>query len=189
MLLPTGPLCQLQLSRFHHRPRGRHPGPRGRPSPPRRDRERHPRPRIKCGAGSQVRRRAQPSPLGPFRRQRRLAGRPKPAPYSIRGDGPQPGTLDRAHRSARAGVHHQNPAATLLLPGRTHHSQSTPPHPASSPGLTLAKPVRQRPGTIALPATPVLTAPSAFDLSTMTPHAWPISLQAGPLTLSAFGRR
>ena len=32
-------------------------------------RERHPRPRIKCGAGSEVRRRAQPSPLGPFPRQ------------------------------------------------------------------------------------------------------------------------
>ena len=28
-----------------------------------------------------------------------LAGRPEPAPYSIRGHGPQPGTLDSAHRS------------------------------------------------------------------------------------------
>ena len=45
------------------------------------------KPRIKCGAGSQVRRRAQPSPLRPLRRQRRLAGGA--------GDGP----LDHAHRS------------------------------------------------------------------------------------------
>ena len=65
---PTGPLRQLQLPRLHHRPGGGHPGTGGRPPPPRRDRERHPRP--------QVRRRAQPSPLGPLRRQRRLAGRP-----------------------------------------------------------------------------------------------------------------
>ena len=40
----------------------------GRSSPPRRDRERHPRP--------EVRRRAEPSPLGALPRQRRLAGRP-----------------------------------------------------------------------------------------------------------------
>ena len=44
---------------------GATPGAGGRPSPPRRDRERHPRP--------QVRRRAQPSPLGALRRQRCLA--------------------------------------------------------------------------------------------------------------------
>ena len=54
--LPTGAVHQLQLSRLHHRPGRRYPGPRGRPSPPRRDRERHPRP--------QVRRGAQPPPLG-----------------------------------------------------------------------------------------------------------------------------
>ena len=40
---------------------GRHPGSGGRPSPPRRDRERHPRP--------QVRRGTEPSPLRAFRRQ------------------------------------------------------------------------------------------------------------------------
>ena len=59
--LPAGALRQLQLSRLHHRPIRGHPGSRGRPSAPRRDRERHPRP--------QVRRRAQPSPLRPLRRQ------------------------------------------------------------------------------------------------------------------------
>ena len=46
---------------------GRYPGTGGRPSPPRRDRERHSRP--------EVRRRAQPSPLGTLSRQRCLAGR------------------------------------------------------------------------------------------------------------------
>ena len=59
--LPIGAVRQLQLSRFHHRPGRRYPVPRDRPSPPRRDRERHPRP--------EVRRRAQSPPLGPFPRQ------------------------------------------------------------------------------------------------------------------------
>ena len=63
---PAGPLRLLQLSRLHHRPRWGDARTGGRPSPPRRDRERHPRP--------QVRRGAEPSPLGPLRRQRRLAG-------------------------------------------------------------------------------------------------------------------
>ena len=79
---PTGPLRHLQLSRLHHRPERGDPGTGGRPPPPRRDREYHPRP--------EVRRRTQPSPLGPLRRQRRLAGGP--------GDGPQPGPLDSPHR-------------------------------------------------------------------------------------------
>ena len=128
---------------FHHRPGRGHPGTGGRPSPPRRDRECHPRP--------QVRRRAQPSPLGPLRRQRRLAGRP--------GDGAEPRSLDGAHRSGRAGGDHQNPATTLLLPRRTAHPFSAPPHPASSPALALGSPVQWRPGTIARPVTSCLTAP------------------------------
>ena len=65
---PTGPIRHLQLSRLHHRPRRRHPGTGGRPPPPRRDRECHP--------GPEVRRGAQPAPLGTLLRQRRLAGRP-----------------------------------------------------------------------------------------------------------------
>ena len=61
--------------------RGRgHPGSGGRPSPPRRDRKRHPRPEVRRGA--------EPSPLGPLRRQRRLAGGA--------GAGPQPGPGRRA---------------------------------------------------------------------------------------------
>ncbi len=51
-----------------------YPGTGSRPSSPCRDRERHPRPEVWC--------RTEPSPVRPFRRQRRLAGRP--------GDGPQP---------------------------------------------------------------------------------------------------
>ena len=73
--------------------------------------ERHPRP--------QVRRGAEPSTFGALPRQRRLPGGT--------GDGPQLGTLVHAHRSARAGAHHQDPAATLLLPGRTPHPQGPPP--------------------------------------------------------------
>ena len=118
---PTGPLRQLQLSRLHHRPGRGNPGTGGRPSPPRRDRECHTRP--------QVRRRPQPSPLGPLRRQRRLAGRPD--------DGPQPGPLDGADRSGRADSHHQDPPAAVLLPGRTAHPLGTPVDPASSGSLAL----------------------------------------------------
>lgn len=66
--LPAGAVRQLQLSRLHHRPPGRHPRTGGRPSQTRRDRERHPRP--------QVRRGTEPSSLGALRRQRRLDGRP-----------------------------------------------------------------------------------------------------------------
>ena len=57
--LSTGPVRHLQLSRLHHQPGWRHPGTRGRSSPPRRDLECHPRP--------QVRRGSQPSPVRPFR--------------------------------------------------------------------------------------------------------------------------
>ena len=63
---PTGPLRHLRLSRLHHRPVRGNPGTGGRPPPPRRDRE--------CDTRPQVRRRAEPSPLGALRRQRRLAG-------------------------------------------------------------------------------------------------------------------
>ena len=77
----------------------------------------------------QVRRRAEPSPLGPLRRQRRLAGRPD--------DGPQPGPLDGADRSGRADSHHQDPPSAVLLPGRTAHPLGTPVDPASSGSLAL----------------------------------------------------
>ena len=78
----TGSLRHLQLSLLHHRPARGDAGTGGRSSPSRRDRE--------CDTRPQVRRRAEPSPLGPLRRQRRLAGGP--------GDGAQPGPLDGPHR-------------------------------------------------------------------------------------------
>ena len=102
---------------------------RGRPSAPRRDRERHPRP--------QVRRGVEPSPLGPLPRQRRLAGGA--------GDRPQPGTLDGAHRSGRADRDHQDPATPLLFHGRKAHPLGAPPHFASAPALALGSPVQSRP--------------------------------------------
>ena len=126
---PVGPLRHLELSRLHHRPGGGNPGTGGRPSAPRRDRERHPRP--------QVRRGAQPSPLGPLPRQRRLAGGA--------GDRPQPGTLDGAHRSGRADRDHQDPATPLLFHGRKAHPLGAPPHFASAPALALGNPVQWRP--------------------------------------------
>ena len=86
-----------------------------------------------------VRRRAEPSPLGPLRRQRRLAGRPD--------DGPQPGPLDGADRSGRADSHHQDPPAAVLLPGRTAHPLGTPVDPASSlAGLGLRSSAAPWPG-------------------------------------------
>ena len=53
-------------------------------------------------------------PLGPLRCQRRLAGDSEPAPYSIRGDRPQPGPLGSAHQviahqSGRSTGDHQDP--------------------------------------------------------------------------------
>ena len=112
---------------------------------PRRDRERH--------RQAEVRREAQPSTLGPFRRQRRLAGRP--------GHLPQSRPLDDAHRSARADGNHQDTSATLLLPPRTAHPQGPPAHPASPPGLALEKPFQLRPGATARPAAPILIVPTA----------------------------
>ena len=134
---------------------------------PRRDRERHPRP--------QVRRRAQPSPLGTLPRQWCLAGRP--------GDGPQSGPLDSAHRSGRATGDHQDPPAALLLPGRTAHSLGPPPHFASAPGLALAEPVQQRSGPIARPAAPLLTTPTASDRLPHYPTASPTRARLAPQCL------
>ena len=86
--------------------------------------------------------RAQPSPLRSLPSQRRLAGGPGPAPYSIRGPGPRPGTLDNAHRPGRAGSDHQDPLTALLLSDRTAHPQGPPPHPASDPVLAPGSPVQ-----------------------------------------------
>ena len=50
----------------------------------------------------------------------------------------------------------------------------------------MAKSVQWRPGETARPAASFLTPPSDFDLSTMMPHAWPSSAQAGLLTVSGW---
>ena len=68
-------------------------------------------------------------PSGRFAANGCVAGRP--------GAGPQPGPLGSAHRSGRATGDHQDPAATLLLPGRTAYPLGAQTHFASSPGLAL----------------------------------------------------
>ena len=92
----------------------------------------------------------------------RFAANPEPAEGGLAGgagDGPQPGTLDGAHRSGPATGNHQDPQAALLRSGRTAHPLSAPTHPASAPGLALAEPVQQRSGETTRPPTPFLTAP------------------------------
>ena len=90
-------------------------------------------------------------PANPEPAEGGLAGRP--------GYRSQPGTLDGAHRSGRAGGNHQDPATTLLLDGRTAHQFGAPPHFTSAKALALGSPVQSRPGSIASLATPNLTAP------------------------------
>ena len=110
-------------------------------------------------------------PLRPLRRQRRLAGGA--------GHRPQSGSLDGAHRSGRAGGYHQDPAATLLLPGRTPHPQGPPPHPASAPTLALGKPVQSCLVPAESPATAFLTPPSASALSSRPFNRLAVPRQAG----------
>ena len=97
-------------------------------------------------------------PANPEPAEGGLAGRPEPAPYSIRGHGPQPGSLDNARRPGRARDHHQDPQSALLRSPRTAHPLSAPTHPASAPGLALGKPVQSCPGKIPRPPAPSLTA-------------------------------
>ena len=59
--------------------------------------------------------------------------------------------LALAALAAAAAMAVQDPPATLLLPGRTRHPQSTPSHPALPPGLALAKAVQLCPGETASP--------------------------------------
>ena len=90
----------------------------------------------------------------------RFAANPEPAEGGLAGrpgHRPQLGPLDGAHRSGRATGDHQDPAATLLLPGRTAHPLSAPTHPAPATTLALAEPVQSRPDKIPRPATPSLT--------------------------------
>ena len=77
------------------------------------------------------------------------------------GYGSQPGALDGAHRSGRAGGDHQDPAAAILLPGRTAHPLGAPPDPAFASALALGGPVHWRPDPIAHPAASLLTVAPA----------------------------
>ena len=164
-------LCRNPISAHTYPCQRGHPVTGSRPSPPRRDRERHPRP--------QVRRGAQPSPLGALPSQRRLADHP--------GDGTQPGSLDGAHRSGRADRNHQDPPTTLLLYRRTAHPLGAPPHFASATALALGNPVQCRPGTTARHPTPSLTAPSSPDPLTGQTIVPANSHQLGPRgTLPAY---
>ena len=95
------------------------------------------------------------------------------------GHRPQSGSLDGAHRSGRAGGYHQDPAATLLLPGRTPHPQGPPPHPASAPTLALGKPVQSCLVPAESPATAFLTPPSASALSSRPFNRLAVPRQAG----------
>ena len=98
----------------------------------------------------QIRRRSQPSPVWPFRRQWRLAGGP--------GDCSQPGALDGAHRPGRTDRDHQDPAAAILLPRRSADPLGAPTHPALASALALGGPVHWRPDPVAHPAASLLTA-------------------------------
>ncbi len=86
--LPTWSFRQPHLSRLHHRPGVRQPGSGGRPLPPRRSGGRRPRP--------EVRRRSQPSPLGPFPLPTPPGWRCRLSPIRQRRS-----PLDWAHRSGR----------------------------------------------------------------------------------------
>ena len=106
------------------------------------------------------------------------------------GPGDEPLTIDLAsticetYGLSKEGARHQG-----YTERRSYHPQGPPPYPASAPALALAEPVQRRPSRIAHPAAPFLTPPSASRTSTMTPRAWPISTQAGLLTVSSGGLR
>ena len=89
------------------------------------------------------------------------------------------GPLDNAHRPGRTGGNHQDPPATLLLPGRTHHPQGAPSHPAPAPRLALAKPVQPRSRQTTRPAAPFLIAPTVSDC----PRACPTPARLTPACL------
>ena len=106
-----------------------------------------------------------------------FTGRTGAAPAALRRrGGPQPGSLDGAHRSGRASGYHQDPPTTLLLPRRTADPLGPPPHFASSPALALGSPVQWRPGTIA--------SPSISGMTTATSPRTPIRPTERPRQLA-----
>ena len=115
------PVTPYGLPRLHQRPSGGAAGAGGRPSPARRDRERDPRP--------QVRRRAQPSPLGPLRRERGVA--------RGAGDRAQPRPLDGAPRARPGNRDDQDAQAALLRSRGAAHPFCPALDPAPPEALAL----------------------------------------------------
>ena len=158
---PTGPLRQIQLSWLHHRPGRGVARTGGWPSPPRRANAIRD---LKYGVVNE------PSPLGPLRRQRRLAGRP---------DG-----HNLARWTARIGLGER--IATSPRPSGGGSSpwpdgltrSARPPCIFRIAGLGLE--VQPRLGPAASHSTPGLTAPSATDPPTGQPKIPADSCQPGP---------
>ena len=129
---------------------------RGRPSPSRRDRERDPRPQVWC--------RAQPSPLGPLRRERGLA--------RGAGDRAQPRPLDGAAGARRGNRDDQDAQAALLLSRRTAHPLRPPVDPAPPEALALGRAAGSRARATTGDTAPGLTpAHSAGPLRGSRQHA------------------
>ena len=99
------------------------------------------------------------------------------------GHGPQSGPLDPAHRSGRGSGNHQDPPATLLLPGRTDHPQGPPAHSASAPALALGNPVCLCSGTAAGHSTARLTPPPPKETASPTKQ-FKVSPQLAPTRLA-----
>ena len=110
-----------------------------------------------------------------------FTGRTGAAPAALRRrGGPQPGSLDGAHRSGRAGGDHQDSPTTLLLYRRTAHPLGATPHFASSPALALGSRVQSRPGSIAKPFHFLPDGTAGADPSTRLPNRLEDPRQVGP---------
>jgi len=119
-----------QYHAFITRPGGGDPGARSRSPPPRRDRERDPRP--------QVQRRLEPPALGEVCRERGLARGP--------GDRPQPCPLDGPHRPQGGDRDDQDPPPAAVQPARAAHPLSPPGHPPPARPLAMGRQLHRRPG-------------------------------------------
>ncbi len=113
--------------------------------PPRRGRERDQR--------SQVRRRAEPSPVGPLHRERGVA--------RGAGDRAQPRALDGAPRARRGNHDDPDAQAALLLARRTAHPLCPALDPAPPAALALGRPVGSRAGAVTGATAPGLTPVTA----------------------------
>ncbi len=154
MLLPTGFVCQVQLSRLHHRPGGDTPELEA-------DLRRH------AEIENAIRDLKYSVGLNHL-----LSGR-----FGANGAWLAVQSLPRtrygvmAHNLARwtsrigldEGGDHQEPPAASLFPGRKDHPKGPPTHPASVPALALGNPFHFRSGTGAGHSTARLTPPKETD--------------------------